>query len=124
MVRIQQPVGLVGCQRGRHNKDRLAPPACEAVADRGKFDGCRCLAPGGRQAAGADVHTRHIVWYVRGCHDEIGWRIVAIEMNEVLDHGQRQMLRSIREPSARARPPAAIAIRALSVERGLGVTFS
>ena len=39
------------------HQNRLAPPACEAIADRGKLHRRRCLTPGGRQAAGTDAHT-------------------------------------------------------------------
>src|SRR6266545_4021509 len=121
---IQQPVGFVGRQRRGHDENRSALSACEAIADRSKLRRGGSLTPGDRQAAGTHTDPRHIVRYIRRRDDKVRRRIVAIEMNEVLDHGQREMLRRVREPDARTRPSTAVAIRALTVERGLRVAFS
>ena len=92
MAGIQQPVGFVWRQGGRHHKNRLAVSSRETITDRREFGRSRSLAPGVRQAAGIDPGPRYIVRYVRGSDDEVrGW-VVAIEMDEVLDHRQRQML--------------------------------
>lgn len=123
MVGIQQPVGLRGCQRRRHHQNRIAPPTREAIADRGKPRRRRCLTPGGRQAAWVDMHTRHVVRHVRDRHHQVRWRIVPIEMNKVLDHRQRQMLRRVGETNTWTGPAAAVAVRALAVERSLRVAL-
>jgi hypothetical protein len=64
---------------------------------------------------------RQIVGYVRNGEDQIAWGIVAIKMDEILQHRKGLMFRCVAQTDTRARPAPAISISTLTVKRVSGV---
>lgn len=74
-----------------------------------------------RELIHLDAFAGQIARNFGGNQNQVRRRVAGVEMNEIFEHRQRLMFRSVGETSADARPAAAISKGAFSVERRAGV---
>ena len=124
MTRIHEPVRFGWRESGRHHQNCGTKVPDKAVAN------CReawrrwSSPPGCGQLFRRNCSPRHGIRNICRDHHEISRRIVLVDVNEVLDHRERQMLSRVGETNTRTRPAPAKAICTLSVERTFRVRLA
>lgn len=99
-------------------------PLGELVTEAGEPGRRRGFTPVPRQRAGFDRLACQTVGNFRNGEHEVRRRIVLIEVNEVLQHGEGLMFRGVAEADSRARPASAEAVCSLAIERCVGILAS
>lgn len=70
-----------------------------------------------QQPPGRNDGARHAGGNVRHNQNQVGGEILRVDVDEVLEHGERQVLGGVGQPSAGRGPAATKAVCSLSIER-------
>jgi hypothetical protein len=96
-------------------------PFCELITKAHKRRRSGGIEPVSRKRADFDPVRAHVIGNFRDSQDKVVGRVVLIDMDEILQHGQRLMLGRITQTDPRARPASSVAVRTLPVKRIPGV---
>jgi hypothetical protein len=100
MGRIEQPVSLAGGAGGGNGQDGRVQLADESVADGSEVRDRRRETPEIREVCRSEVNTLEVIGNFGGGDNEIRRRVAGVEVDEILDHGERQVLCSVGNSSA------------------------
>lgn len=121
MCWIHQIIALVGSEDGRHEQQAMFSLLHEDIAElRESWRRCS-FTPICRQTAGSNLLPAQILREFRYRQDQIRGRIVLVEVDKILQHGQRLMFGGIAEASARAGPTSTVKISSFAVEGIAGI---
>lgn len=88
----KQAIIFVRGENGRHPEQAILSTLRKFVAKTGKFGWCSRSAPVGRQTLMFDIPDWQTFRYVGNSQNQIIWRIVFVEVNEIFQHCQRLVL--------------------------------
>jgi hypothetical protein len=94
------------------------------IPESGEHGWSGSIAPVLRKRGQRNAVATRRVGHIGRSQQQVFRRIAGIEMNEIFQHGERRVLRGVAEPRATARPRSAVAVRALTVERRVGIGFA
>ena len=121
---IDQAVVFVGSDDGRHEQQAALALHDKLITKSGEFGRGSSIPPVDGQLAGFHSLRAHILGNLRCRQYQISWWVVLIEVDEVLQHGQRLMFRGVAEAYAGTGPPSAVTICAFAVERIRGISLA
>ena len=122
--RIDQAVILVWGENGRYEEHAALAGGYKLIAEPGELRGGGAIPPVCRQFADVNTLSGHILRNVGNGQNQIAWRIVLVEVDEVFQHGQRLMFRGVAEANAGTGPASTIAVGPFSVEWSAGVCLA
>jgi hypothetical protein len=121
MFRVEQTVVFTWDQRRGHEEHAVPGVSRELIANPGKLRRSGGSAPVWGKIGDFQAMPADIVGNFRRGEDEIERKLILIEMNEILQHGERLVLGGIGEPGPRTGPAAAVAECAFAVEGSMSV---
>ena len=121
MRRVDQAIAFAGRKNGRYEQNAAFASLHELIAPGREFCWRRIFSPIGGQVRDRDTLRNQVLRHVSYSENEIGWRIILIEMDEIFEHGQRLMFGGVAEARSGAGPAPAVTIGAFAVKRSVRV---
>ena len=122
MRRVEQPISLMQRQNRGHDQQTSLSSPREFVAKAGQGRGRLWIPPIRRQVRYCDRVAHQIVGhFANGEHQIIG-RVIGVDVDEILQHGEGLVLGRVAEAGSRAGPASAVKVCALAIKGIAGVS--